>query len=73
MKKNSFSINIIFINIFINIKKNFSNFEIVKFLAHLLEFCDKLVIIDIIFNNKRNFINIHFFSILQVLYSILKY
>ena len=61
MKKNSFSINIFFINIFINIKKNFSNFEIVKILAHLLEFCDKLVIIDIIFNNKRNFINIHFF------------
>jgi hypothetical protein len=61
MKNNSFSINIFMIKIFINIKKNFSNFEILKILAFLFEFCDKLVIIDVIFNYKRNFINIYFF------------
>ena len=61
MKQNSFSINIFFVNIFINIKKNFSNFRILQILAFLFEICDKLVIIDIIFNFKRNFINIHFF------------
>jgi hypothetical protein len=71
-KKQKFLFKIIS-RIYVSIKDNSQNSNLLFFIGYIFGLMNTILIIDIIFNYKRDFLNIYFFYIILIQHCILKF